>query len=106
MLELTAIIADQLCGFAVDHVIDPARAVHRIYRDVRFSKDKSPYKTNISAMFPRKGLSKMAGGGYYFSISGEVVEIAGGVGDHPRNRCLSHINNAAACNSSAVQFIS
>ena len=31
---------------------DPARSPFRIYRDVRFSKDKSPYKTNISASFP------------------------------------------------------
>src|SRR5262245_48598509 len=31
---------------------DPARSPFRIYRDVRFSKDKSPYKTHISASFP------------------------------------------------------
>src|ERR1700733_6735324 len=59
MLELARLIADHLRPFAVDHVLPPAKAVHRIYRDVRFSKDKSPYKTNISAMFPRKGLSKL-----------------------------------------------
>ena len=31
---------------------DPARSPFRIYRDVRFSKDKSPYKTNVAASFP------------------------------------------------------
>ena len=31
---------------------DPARSPFRIYRDVRFSKDKSPYKTNLGASFP------------------------------------------------------
>src|SRR5690242_11834110 len=31
---------------------DPARSPFRIYRDVRFSKDKSPYKTHVSASFP------------------------------------------------------
>ena len=30
---------------------DPARSPFRIYRDVRFSKDKTPYKTNIGASF-------------------------------------------------------
>src|SRR5882672_12081522 len=30
---------------------DPARSPFRIYRDVRFSKDKSPYKTNVGASF-------------------------------------------------------
>ena len=31
---------------------DPAKSPFRIYRDVRFSKDKSPYKTNLGASFP------------------------------------------------------
>jgi uncharacterized protein (TIGR02453 family) len=31
---------------------DPRRAVFRIYRDTRFSKDKSPYKTNVGASIP------------------------------------------------------
>ena len=31
---------------------DPKRSMFRIYRDTRFSKDKSPYKTNIGASFP------------------------------------------------------
>ena len=34
---------------------DPAKSPFRIYRDVRFSKDKSPYKTNIGASFPWVG---------------------------------------------------
>jgi uncharacterized protein (TIGR02453 family) len=79
MLELAGLINDQLRTFAVDHVMEPKKAVHRIYRDVRFSKDKAPYKTNISAMWHPRGLSKMSGGGYYLSISGKTVEIAGGV---------------------------
>src|SRR5215207_3649524 len=31
---------------------DPAKSPFRIYRDVRFAKDKSPYKTNLGASFP------------------------------------------------------
>jgi uncharacterized protein (TIGR02453 family) len=31
---------------------DPKRSIFRIYRDTRFSKDKSPYKTNVGASFP------------------------------------------------------
>jgi uncharacterized protein (TIGR02453 family) len=79
MLELTGIIADHLRSVAVDYVVEPKRAVHRIYRDVRFSKDKAPYKTNISAMFWRKGLPKNLSAGFYYSLSGEVFEIAGGL---------------------------
>src|SRR4051794_22217441 len=33
-------------------VADPSRSPFRIYRDTRFAKDKSPYKTNIGADFP------------------------------------------------------
>jgi uncharacterized protein (TIGR02453 family) len=47
--------------------LDPKKLVFRIYRDVRFSKDKTPYKTNISA-----GISSAGKGtgipGYYFQI--------------------------------------
>lgn len=79
MLELTGIIADGMRSFAVDYVMEPKRAVHRIYRDMRFSKDKSPYKTNISAMFWRKGLPKNLSAGFYYSLSGDVFELAGGL---------------------------
>ena len=40
---------------------DPAKSPFRIYRDVRFAKDKSPYKTNIGASFPWAG--EVPGGG-------------------------------------------
>ena len=42
---------------------DPARSPFRIYRDVRFSKDKSPYKTNIGAAFrwSRRGRQRRPG---------------------------------------------
>ena len=35
----------------VSLMADPAKSPFRIYRDVRFSKDKSPYKTNVGASF-------------------------------------------------------
>ncbi|EJD01837.1 uncharacterized protein FOMMEDRAFT_87711 [Fomitiporia mediterranea MF3/22] len=36
-------------------VLPPNDVVHRIYRDIRFSNDKTPYKTNLSASFSRSG---------------------------------------------------
>jgi uncharacterized protein (TIGR02453 family) len=59
---------------------DPARSPFRIYRDVRFSKDKSPYKTNVGASFPWAGGSdgEGAGGGYFHLAPGEVF-IGGGM---------------------------
>lgn len=52
--------------------------VFRINRDVRFSKDKSPYKTNFSAYF-NKGGKKSNGAGYYLSIQPGQSMAGGGI---------------------------
>ena len=57
--------------------MDPKKTLFRIYRDTRFSKDKSPYKTNFGASI--NGIGKKDGGaGYYLHISpGECFTAAG-----------------------------
>jgi uncharacterized protein (TIGR02453 family) len=79
MLELVAWINERLRGFAVEHVTDPAKAMYRIYRDTRFGKDKTPCKTHVGAMFPRRGLGKNTCAGYYVGVSHKGVEVAGGM---------------------------
>lgn len=79
MVELVTALTAEMMRFAPDHVADPAKAIYRIYRDTRFSKDKTPYKTHIAAIFPRRGLVKHAGAGLYFSVSPDEIEVAGGV---------------------------
>ena len=59
---------------------DPAHSPFRIYRDVRFSADKSPYKTQISASFPWTGEGGGVGGYFHFQ-PGEM--FAGGGMWHP-----------------------
>ncbi len=70
---------------------DPARSPFRIYRDVRFSKDKSPYKTNIGASFPwaEGGPERQAhaGGGYFHLQPGEIF-VGGGMW-HPEPAYLA-----------------
>lgn len=51
----------------------------RIYRDVRFSKDKTPYKTHVGVSFHRK--KPKLRGGYYMHIKPEKSFIAGGFWD-------------------------
>ena len=65
--------------FAPELVADPKKAIYRIYRDVRFSNDKSPYKTWIAAAFPPRGLEKHAGAGAYFHLTFDEILVAGGV---------------------------
>jgi uncharacterized protein (TIGR02453 family) len=52
------------------------KSLHRIYRDVRFSKEKTPYKTNWSGSFRRA--TKRLRGGYYFHIEPGNSFVAGG----------------------------
>jgi uncharacterized protein (TIGR02453 family) len=57
--------------------VDPRSCVFRIYRDVRFSKDKSPYKTNLGAYISPGGRKSMQPG-YYFHLQPGHSFIAGG----------------------------
>jgi len=52
------------------------KALFRIYRDVRFSKDKTPYKINYSASFSRA--TKLLRGGYYLHIQPGNSFLGGG----------------------------
>lgn len=56
----------------------PKDCLFRIYRDVRFSKDKSPYKTNIGSSIARGG-KRRGDAGYYLHIEPRASFLAGGV---------------------------
>lgn len=61
--------------------LQPKDCVFRIYRDTRFSADKTPYKTHVSAVFVPKGkrtMEDMAYPGYYFQIEYGSLSIGGG----------------------------
>jgi uncharacterized protein (TIGR02453 family) len=58
--------------------LQPRDCVYRIYRDVRFSKDKTPYKTHMGAFFNRGG-KKMPTAGYYFHIEPGRNMVGGGL---------------------------
>ena len=79
MMELIEEVNAELMDFAPEHVTDPKKALYRIYRDTRFSADKTPYKTHLAAIFPRSGMEKHAGAGFYFHLSPKVVGIAAGL---------------------------
>ena len=49
---LVAALAERFEARGIPLQADPKRSIFRIYRDTRFSKDKSPYKTNVGASFP------------------------------------------------------
>ncbi|HEX4935640.1 MAG TPA: DUF2461 domain-containing protein [Gemmatimonadaceae bacterium] len=64
----------------------PRRSIFRIYRDTRFSKDKSPYKTHVACWFSHVRASHGvgsethgAGAGYYFHLEPGASLVAGGI---------------------------
>lgn len=89
MEALVAALAEQLAARDIPLQADPRRSIFRIYRDTRFSKDKSPYKTNLGATFP--WLARTEGGeavvaeasahanGGYFSFQPGEMYVGGGI---------------------------
>ncbi|HEY0977351.1 MAG TPA: DUF2461 domain-containing protein [Flavobacteriales bacterium] len=58
--------------------MEPKQAIHRINRDIRFSKDKMPYKTYSSAIIQRGEKKDMTTPGMYIELGPENVWIYGG----------------------------
>lgn len=58
--------------------IAPKDAIFRINRDIRFSKDKSPYKTHVSALISREGRKSKEAPGFYLQLSSHEIMVAGG----------------------------
>jgi uncharacterized protein (TIGR02453 family) len=79
MLAIVERLADDLRSIAPEIVVDPKTAMYRIYRDTRFSENKTPYKTHVAAVFPWRGLAKHEGAGLYFHVSPDEVWMGGGM---------------------------
>jgi uncharacterized protein (TIGR02453 family) len=74
----------------------------RIYRDVRFSKDKSPYKTNFGIYFKRA--TKFRRGGYYLQIEPGNVFVGGGFWE-PNPADLKRIRDEFAMDDKPIRQI-
>lgn len=93
-LEFIANASVPLRKISSSLVADPrpvGGSMFRIYRDVRFSKDKSPYKTHVSAHF-RSGTKGSSGPGYYLHIEPGECWIGGGIWQ-PDPELLSNIRH-------------
>jgi uncharacterized protein (TIGR02453 family) len=93
MLELVSAINTDLAKFAPEYVTEPK--IFRIYRDTRFSADKTPYKDHAAASFSRRGGERVGAGGFYFSVSHEVIEVAAGIW-HPDREVMLLVRNHIA----------
>jgi len=78
MLAILRKVNEAMEGFAPAYVRPPEKCLFRIYRDIRFSTDKKPYKTHVAAWWMPEGLEKTSGVGFYFHIDAKEVVIAAG----------------------------
>lgn len=95
MEELVTAISTALGRFAPAYVTEPKKAIFRIYRDTRFSPDKTPYKTHTGALFSRADLPKNQGAGFYFHVSTQELGIAGGAYSPAPDQLLALRNHFA-----------
>jgi uncharacterized protein (TIGR02453 family) len=79
MIAVVERLAGDFGRFAPELVATPKISLFRPYRDTRFSEDKRPLKTHVSAVFPCRELGKKAGAVLYLHVDCERVLIAGGL---------------------------
>ena len=79
MIELLDRLAGDLPKIAPDLVSEPKVSLYRIYRDTRFSADKTPLKTHVAAHFPSRRFSRGEGAGLYLEVAPKWVWIGGGL---------------------------
>lgn len=92
----------RLGRFAPEIAGDPKRSMFRIYRDIRFSKDKSPYKTHAACWFAHRDASHKVGqeaegggAGFYFHLAPRESFVGGGIWMPPRST-LNRLRDALA----------
>jgi uncharacterized protein (TIGR02453 family) len=108
MRRLVETLDARLGAIAPEIVGDPKRSMFRIHRDVRFSSDKSPYKTNAGAWFYHRDAGRKVGkegegggAGFYFHIDSTTCFMAGGIWMPPRPALL-RIREAIAAQPTAL----
>src|ERR1700757_4946779 len=89
MLALIEKVTAGMMDYAPAHVRPAQKSMLRIYRDTRFSADKTPYKTHLAAWWAREGAPKTSGSGYYLHISATDLLVAAGVYMPPKEQLLA-----------------
>jgi len=86
----------------VIETVSGKKGLHRIYRDIRFSKDKTPYNTHWGGGFKRA--TKLRRGSYYFHFTPGNSFVAGGFWG-PENADLKRIRDEFAYDSTSFRKI-
>jgi uncharacterized protein (TIGR02453 family) len=79
MVALIERLARDFRTFAPELVAAPKPSLYRIYRDTRFTANKTPLKTHAAAGFPWRGLPRHEGAGLYLEVASGWVWVGGGM---------------------------
>ena len=100
LVQFVADFDERLTAISPHMVADPrpsGGSVFRIYRDVRFSKDKSPYKTNAGIHFRHEVGRKVHGPGFYLHLQPGMVFAGAGMW-RPDSDTLRKVRGAIVAN--------
>lgn len=86
---LVAEVNEVLADISPDHITPPNRAISRINRDIRFSKDKTPYNTKLWAGFMDQTVAKGHSAGFYFGFDLHGLGIGCGAWMFPKEKLES-----------------
>ena len=95
-LEFIAAMAEPLAKLSPHFRAEPKKvggSLMRIYRDVRFSKDKRPYKTNVGIQFRHESGRDVHSPGFYFHVDPDEVFLGVGIW-RPDTKSLGKIRQA------------
>ncbi|WLT31374.1 DUF2461 domain-containing protein [Geothrix sp. PMB-07] len=109
LLRFIAALSGPLSGVSRHFIADPrpsGGSMFRIYRDTRFAKDKSPYKTHLAAHFPHRSVSAggVHGPGFYLHLE-PGGSFAGGGLWHPDPDSLFKVRQAIVAKPTAWKAI-
>ena len=107
LLGFISDFSDPLYDISHEFVADPrpsGGSMFRIHRDVRFAKDKSPYKTHAAAQFRHRAGRDAHAPGFYLHLEPGNVFVGAGSW-HPGGEAIGHIRTAIAENSKKWQKI-
>jgi len=84
--EFVCAMGDALRGFCpgINAIPKVNKSLFRINRDIRFSTDKSPYKTNLGILFWEGPGKRMESSGFYFHLEGDMMMLGCGLYIFPK----------------------
>ena len=89
MLDFIDAVSAELVRCAPEYIRRADKLMMRIYRDTRFSVDKTPYKTHAAAWWGHRCLPRTSGAGFYFHLSAEECTTGAGVFRPDRRQLLA-----------------